>query len=52
MSKAKFNVGDKVRILDGSKIKNYTGGWCMYDRIGMIATIDDVLHYSDGKVAY
>lgn len=24
---AKFKVGDKVRILDGSKIPNYTGGW-------------------------
>lgn len=24
---AKFKVGDKVRILDGSKIKNYAGTW-------------------------
>lgn len=25
--KFKFNVGDKVRVLDGSKIQDYTGGW-------------------------
>lgn len=25
----KFNVGDRVRVLDGSKIKDYAGGWCM-----------------------
>lgn len=24
---SKFKVGDKVRILDGSKINNYFGGW-------------------------
>ena len=52
MNKTKFKVGDKVRILDGSKIKDYTGGWCMDDQVGMIATIDDVFHYPDGKVAY
>lgn len=27
--KFKFNVGDKVRVLDGSKIEDYAGGWCM-----------------------
>lgn len=27
MKKARFNVGDKVRILDGSKIKNYAASW-------------------------
>lgn len=48
----KFKVGDKVRILDGSKIKDYTGGWCMNDQIGMIATINDISYYSDGKVSY
>ena len=41
MSKPKFKVGDRVRILDGSKIKGYTGGWFnhMARRIGEIATI-------------
>lgn len=40
--KAKFKVGDKVRILDGSKIKNYTCGWNeqeMGKYIGKIYTI-------------
>lgn len=32
--KFKFNVGDRVRVLDGSKIKDYTRGWCMIDAIG------------------
>lgn len=27
MSMSKFNAGDKVKILDGSKITNYIGGW-------------------------
>lgn len=39
--KFKFKVGDKVKILNGSNIKNYTGGWtgsmCAY--VGEIATI-------------
>ena len=41
MSKPKFKVGDKVRILDGSKIKSYIGGWVdnMKRHIGEIATI-------------
>ena len=46
MKEAKFKVGDKVRILDGSKILNYTGDWLprMANHIGKIATID---HYAD-----
>lgn len=53
MSKAKFKVGDKVRILDGSKIKNYTGGWVMSDRVGKIGTIRAVnTDYHDGRVSY
>lgn len=27
----KFNIGDKVRVLDGSRIKNYAGGWYEMD---------------------
>ncbi len=49
MSKAKFKVGDKVRILDGSKIKDYTGGWCMGNHIGEIHTIKSVNTNSYGR---
>lgn len=30
----KFNIGDRVKVLDGSKIKNYTSGWVMKEAIG------------------
>lgn len=40
MSMSKFNAGDKVRILDGSKIKNYIGGW-----------VDSVMKMYVGKTA-
>lgn len=45
---AKFKVGDKVRILDGSKIKNYTGGWqeTMAKFVGEVYAIKEVLKYS------
>ena len=53
MSKPKFNVGDKVRILDGSKIEDYTGGWCMSEHIGEIHTIKSVhTDYHDGRIGY
>lgn len=39
--KFKFNIGDRVRVLDGSKIKDYTGGWCMKDTIGKEGVITD-----------
>jgi transcription antitermination factor NusG len=39
----KFKVGDKVRILDGSKIKDYRGGWCMSGSIGEIGIIKKVM---------
>ena len=32
--KYKFNIGDRVRVLDGSKIENYTYGWAMKEAIG------------------
>lgn len=35
----KFNVGDKVRVLDGSKTKNYSYGWCMENTIDKEGTI-------------
>lgn len=41
---AKFKVGDKVRILDGSMFSNYAGGWTydMRKYIGQVATIESV----------
>ena len=53
---AKFKVGDKVRILDGSKIPNYTGRWAdsMKDHVGEVHTIkevDDKL-YDASRVCY
>lgn len=44
MSKAKFKVGDTVRILDGSKIDGYTGGFneVMECMCGEIRTIKEV----------
>lgn len=54
--KAKFNVGDKVRILDGRKIKNYTGGWVissMAKHIGESHTIKRVNKgWDDGRISY
>lgn len=41
--KYEFNIGDRVRVLDGSKIKNYTGGWCMKDTIGREGVITNCL---------
>lgn len=54
---AKFKVGDKVRILDGSKIENYTGSWSIFGNmnkyIGTIQTIKEVNEdQSDGRVSY
>lgn len=54
--KAKFNVGDKVRILDGRKIKNYTGEWVissMAKHIGESHTIKRVNKgWDDGRISY
>lgn len=42
--KPRFKVGDKVRILDGSKIENYAGGWfcTMKKYIDQVFTVDSV----------
>ena len=50
---AKFKVGAKVCILDGSKIEDYAGNWIdeMKCFIGMIDTIDSVL-IREGKPVY
>lgn len=52
---SKFKVGDKVRILDGSKIKRYTGGWNkehMSKHIGRAYKIEVVHeHWGDSPCA-
>lgn len=50
---AKFKVGDKVRILDGSNIQNYAGGWVpdyMGEYVGGISIIEKI--YGDNIVSY
>lgn len=51
---SKFKVGDKVRILDGSKIKNYAGGWTtkMGRYVGEIHEISNVKHLSSDSTNY
>lgn len=51
---SKFKVGDKVRILDGSKIKNYAGGWYtnMKKYVDTITTISYVCKTRSGKIGY
>lgn len=50
----KFNMGDKVKVLDGSNIPNYLGEWnsVMSMAIGMTATVHAVIADSDGRVGY
>lgn len=46
----KFNIGDKVKILDGSRINGYIGAWApmMNIAVGEIATIDQIRITSKG----
>ena len=48
---SKFKVGDKVRILDGSKIENYAGGWTtkMGRYVGDVYKVANVVHDSSGS---
>lgn len=39
--KFKFNISDRVRVLNGSRIRDYTGGWCMKDTVGKEGIITD-----------
>ena len=52
--KHKFKVGDKVRVLDGSNIKNYTGGWYEYMNkyVGKVYTIVGVYTLQVGRTSY
>lgn len=47
---SKFKVGDKVRILDGSKINDYFGLWSydMKKYVDKVCTIDEVFEYYFG----
>ena len=53
---SKFKVGDKVRILDGSNIENYTGSWSAFGmdkyigEVHAIKSVDD--DWSCGRVSY
>lgn len=51
---SKFKAGDRVRILDGSKIKNYAGGWIpkMGRYVGEIHEISNVEHLSSDSTNY
>lgn len=51
---ARFKKGDKVRILDGLNIRNYTGGWVssMNKYVDKVATIDTAENFSYGRTGY
>lgn len=49
----KFNIGDKVKILDGSNINDYRGHWTprMNRLVGRIVTIDQI-RITDKGIGY
>lgn len=49
---AKFKVGDKVGVLDGSNIPDYTGSWAMDKYIGKIGDITRIDRFKDGRIGY
>lgn len=53
---SKFHIGDKVRILDGSMIEEYAGGWhneTMAKYIGTVHTISKAaIYFSSERVGY
>ena len=52
---AKYKVGDKVRILDGSNIEGYVGDWVsdgMEEYVGRILTISHIVRNDIYGVAY
>ena len=54
MSNPKFKEGQKVRVLDGSKITRYTGGWAdsMHKYVGEVFRIREVVKENDGRIGY
>lgn len=52
---AKFKIGDRVRVLDGSNIENYTGGWAesrMKPCVGKEFIVKKVRDEYGGRIAY
>lgn len=52
---AKYKVGDKVRIFDGSNIKDYIGGWSsdgMKKYVGRTLTISHIISDDNNGVSY
>lgn len=49
---AKFKIGDKVRVLDGANIEDYTGSWAMKEFVGMITTISAIINDYTNRTAY
>jgi len=54
MKNARFKIGDKVTILDGSKIKDYTFDWAaeMAKYVGQTAIIREIVSLRFGRYAY
>ena len=55
MNEPKFKIGDKVRVLDSSKIEDYAGGWAsegMDKYVGKICTIKGVGKDFQDEVQY
>lgn len=54
MTKAKYNVGDRVMVLDGEGITDYTGSFTGVMRmyIGKEYTVESVTKYSEGRFGY
>ena len=54
MAKAKFNIGDRVMVLDGKGIDDYTGGFVgeMKKYIGNEYTVNAILEHTEGKIGY
>lgn len=54
MAKAKFNIGDRVMVLDGKGIDDYTGFFVgeMKKYIGNKYTVKSIRKYPEGKFGY
>ena len=50
----KFDMGDKVKVLDGSNILNYLGTWSSLhgNLAGMTRTVNTAVTCDDGRVGY
>lgn len=50
----KYEIGQKVIVIDGSDIDDYTGGFVhdMEEWVGRVVTIGDFTEYGDGKIGY